>query len=100
MASRWQPRARHSRDTAGAAAAAGVHGPEDAGPRCAPGGRLGLLRQRARRKPVGMEAAGCTRVFVFCIKRLSKGGIRRLIPPQCLPPASSRRGAGPCSQEC
>lgn len=25
MASRWQPRARHSQDTAGTAAAAGVH---------------------------------------------------------------------------
>lgn len=27
MASRWQPRARHSRDATGTAAAAGVHGP-------------------------------------------------------------------------
>lgn len=27
VASRWQPRARHSRDTAGTASAAGVHGP-------------------------------------------------------------------------
>lgn len=66
MASRWQPRARHSRDTTGTAAAAGVHGPGGgAGPRCAPGDRLGLLRQRAWRKPVWIEATGAHKGVCF-----------------------------------
>lgn len=35
------------------------------GPRCAPGGRLGLLRQRAQRKPVWMEASGVHKGVCF-----------------------------------
>lgn len=52
MASRWQPRARHSRDTAGAAAAAGVRGPGCRAPVC-PGRQIRVAQatgtEKARR---------------------------------------------------